>query len=141
MQGVIQTFLVDVLAALMALAASYVSYYIYKLSARLKADTQKIKDERQLAMAEAAINRIDDLALKTVEKFEQTIAGELRQAVQDGQTDRNELLSIGRKAYQEVWDQLSDDMKAAANAEISDVKKYIENTVEAMVRRVKEQQI
>ncbi|MDK2902463.1 MAG: hypothetical protein PWQ93_382 [Clostridiales bacterium] len=141
MQGVIQTFLVDVLTALLALATSYASYYIYKLSARLKADTQKIKDEQQLALADTAIDRINDLALKTVERFEQTIAGELRQAVKDGKADRNELLAIGRKAYQEVWDQLSDDMKAAASAEISDVKKYIEDTVEAMVRRIKEQQI
>jgi hypothetical protein len=141
MQGVIQTFLVDVLTALLALATSYASYYIYKLSARLKADTQKIKEEQQLALADTAIDRINDLALKTVERFEQTIAGELRQAVKDGKADRNELLAIGRKAYQEVWDQLSDDMKAAASAEISDVKKYIEDTVEAMVRRIKEQQI
>jgi enoyl-CoA hydratase len=53
-------------------------------------ESAKIEDDHFRTLADEAITRVDDLALKTVTKFEQTTAKALREAVKDGKIGQPE---------------------------------------------------
>ncbi|MDI3480806.1 MAG: hypothetical protein PWQ97_461 [Tepidanaerobacteraceae bacterium] len=134
---VVHGYLVDLLIALLGLACSYAIYYIRRASEKLAAEAEKIRDEKQAELVKNAVARAKDLATTMVEKTEQTMASEMRQAVKDGKIDRVELQNLGIKVYEEVYSNLSDDVKQAIESEINDVYAYIQGLVESAVLRLK----
>jgi replicative DNA helicase len=139
LQDVIMKVLTDILYALISLAGVYIVFLINKLIAKVKAEADKIADEKQRALVQTAIDRVNDLATKTVLMIEQTAAGTLRELVKDGKVDRAELLKLGEEAVNSIYEQLSDDTLAVLELEVNDVEKYIIDTVEAAVLRLKEE--
>lgn len=137
MNTIINNSLIDILTAVLAFGAAWAIYYINVGTQIAKEKIKAIKDERQRALVDGAVDRVNDLAQKAVAKTEQTTAGELRNAVKDGNIDRSELLALGKKVANDVYGQLSKDAIDALQVEIGDVKKYIEDTVETEVLKLK----
>lgn len=137
MNTFINNTLADILTAVLTCAAAWVIYYINVGAQIAKEKVKAIKDERQKALVEGAVDRVNDLAQKAVAKTEQTTAAELRNAVKDGNINKSELLALGKKVADDVYGQLSKDAIDALQAEIGDVKKYIEDTVETEVLKLK----
>jgi hypothetical protein len=81
---------------------------------------------------------VSELAKETVTKFEQTIAADLREQVKAGTADRNALLAVGQKAYDEVYNQLSEEVRGLLSLEFNDVYALVVTLVEAEVYRLKQ---
>lgn len=139
MEVQVQQVLVNVLTALISLGGAYIVFYVNKLVAKVKVETEKLQDEKQQKLFEDALNRVNDLIQKTVAQIEQTSAKQMREAVKDGKVDKAELEALGTLAVNNVYNQLTTDTKVVLSAELTDVEAYIQSAVEAAVLNLKNQ--
>lgn len=130
--------LVNVVAGLVALGAAAATYYLKRGADKLKAETGRIRDQAKAQLMWHAIDRLDDTAEKIVAKIEQTMAGQIRQAVKDGRTDRSELTALGESACKEILQVLEPDVVKLLKDNLGDLQAYVMSTVENEVRRLKE---
>lgn len=127
----------DLLIALLGLLCAYAVAYMRKGAARLVAETESIKNNTAASSLSSAINQVDDLAERTVGKFEQIVAGELRKSVKDGKVNREELLSIGKQAVDEVMSMIGPEISVILFQHLGDVRTFVENTIEKKVLDLK----
>jgi hypothetical protein len=124
--------------ALTGLAAAYAALYIRRATAKINAETVRIQDNEQRESIWHATQRLQDVAELTVAKIEQTVAGELRQAVKDGKVDRAELLALGKRAYNEVLATVEPEVVKVLQENLGDLKTYLESSIETQIKHVKE---
>lgn len=130
--------LVTVLTALITLLGAYAVLYINKGLAKVKAETDKIQDEKQRALVNGALERVADLSKKTVGSLEQVSAKAIREGVKAGIEDREKLLAIGKQAVNEVMVQLNSDTVKLLETQLFDVEKYVKDSVEDALLHLKE---
>lgn len=138
METVINEALVNILIALISLGAAYAVYYINTLAHKVSEQAKDIGNANVRKLIDDAIYRVSELAKETVTKFEQTIAADLREQVKAGTADRNALLAVGQKAYDEVYNQLSEEVRGLLSLEFNDVYALVVTLVEAEVYRLKQ---
>ncbi|BFH15193.1 guanylate kinase [Paenibacillus alvei] len=138
MQSAINEMILNIVLAGLALLSSYAIYYIRRATVKLSAETKKLGDDSQRALAQAAIERLDDIAEKTVSTIEQTLAKELRESVKNGIASKNELTELSSRAYSEIIHQLRPDYLKALHDTLGDTEKYIMNTIESKVLELKD---
>ncbi|MFW5435224.1 guanylate kinase [Paenibacillus apiarius] len=138
MQDALNEMVLNVALACITLLATYATYYIRKATRKVLTETSKLTDESQRALIQAAIDRLDDVATKTVQNFEQTVAKELRQAVKEGRTSRDDLLQLSHQAYTEIVTQLKPEYLEALSSTMGDAERYIMSTIESKVLELKE---
>lgn len=138
MQEMAQDVLVNVALGVLTLLSSYALYYIRKATAKVAAEAAKIKNDDQRALVQTAVDRLDDIAAKTVKTIEQTTAKELRRAVQNGQASRDDLIKLSKQAYSEIVQTMEPDYLKALQDTLGDLDKYITNTIEAKVLELKQ---
>lgn len=138
MQEMVQDFMFNLALAALTLLSSYALYYIRKAVAKVSAETAKIKNDEQRALAQAAIARLDDVASKTVKTIEQTTAAELRKAVKNGRATKEELAALAKKAYVEIVRTLEPEYLLALQDSLGDLDQYIKTTIEAKVLELKQ---
>ncbi|HLO11200.1 MAG TPA: hypothetical protein VK190_02965 [Pseudoneobacillus sp.] len=139
MEQALTTALTNIGIALIGLLSAYLVILIHRAADRIKAEASAVKNEDQRKLINDAIDRVNDLASKAVAQTEQTIAADLRQAVKDGTATPEELKAIGSDVKAYVCGQLTDDVKTALSAQITDIDKYVSDTVEAALLRLKNQ--
>lgn len=123
---------VTVLVALLSLGAAYALAYIRRAREALE---QRVDHE----LADRAIARVAYLAEVAVLAAESTTAAALRQAVAEGKTSRDELLALGRQVVEQVLAQLDDEARVALAETVGDIRRYVEDIVEATLERLKAQ--
>lgn len=131
------SFTVEVLVALIGLGCAYLTLYLRQAATRVKAETEHIRDQRQAELVRQAVDRLNDVAAKTVQKFEQTVAGDLRNKVKAGEVDRSQLLDLGKQAYDEVLKTIEPDVRQVLESTLGDFETYVKNTIETQVHQVK----
>lgn len=129
---------VSVAAGLVALGAAAASYYLKKGADRLKAETSSIQDQAKAKLMWHAIERLEDTAEKVVTKTEQTVAGQLREAVKAGKENRSNLIALGQMACDEILQTLEPDVVQMLQENMGDLQSYVLSTVETLVNRLKE---
>jgi len=127
----------DLFLALIGLGCAYLATYLRKAAVRLAAETEKIQNENHAALVKDAISRLDSIAERTVLKMEQTVAGDLRQAVKAGNVDRENLLKIGRRAVEEVKETAGPELMAVLEETMGDAQAFVVATIEAKVLELK----
>ena len=125
---------VTVLVAVLSLGATYVLAYIRRAKEALD---QRIDHE----LADRALERVAHLAEVAVLAAESTTAAALRQAVVEGKASRAELIALGRSVVDQVLAQLDDEARKALTETVGDVRRYVEQLVEAALERYKAQGI
>lgn len=130
--------LVNVATGLVALGAAAATYYLKKGAEKLKAETGSIEEQAKAKLIWHAIERLEDTAEKVVAKTEQTVAGQLREAVKDGKVDRSELIALGQKACEEILQTLEPGVVQILQENLGDLQAYVTSTVEAQVKSLKE---
>jgi len=131
--------LMNVAAGLVALGAAYAMYFLKRAADKLKAETSHIQEQTKKQMIWHALDRLEETAEKVVLKTEQTVAGELRQALKDGKkADRAELLALGQRACQEIMQTLEPEVVQMLQANLGDLQAYVLSIVEAQVKRLKD---
>jgi len=123
---------VTVLLALLSLGAAYVLAYIRRAKEALDA---RIDHE----LADRALERVAYLAEVAVLAAESTTAAALRQAVAEGRASRDELLALGRQVVDQVLDQLDTETRKALVETVGDIRRYVEQLIEAALERYKAQ--
>lgn len=137
MQDMAQEVLVNVALGVLTLLSSYALYYIRKATAKVTAEADKIKNDDQRALAQAAVERLNDIATKTVTAIEQTTASELRLAVKNGQATKDDLVRLSKQAYGEIVQTMQPDYLLALQNTLGDLDTYIKSTIEAKVLELK----
>ncbi|NLM40405.1 MAG: hypothetical protein GX205_10165 [Firmicutes bacterium] len=123
---------VTVLVALLSLGAAYALAYIRRAREALD---KRINHE----LADRALARVAYLAEVAVLAAESTTAAALRQAVAEGKASRDELVALGRQVVEQVLTQLDDEARKALTETVGDVRRYVEELIEATLERYKAQ--
>lgn len=123
---------VTVLVAVLSLGTAYVLAYIRRAKEALD---QRINHE----LADRALERVAYLAEVAVLAAESTTAAALRQAVAEGRASRDELVALGRQVVEQVLAQLDDEARKVLAETVGDVRRYVEQLIEATLERYKAQ--
>lgn len=141
---IIQSTAIEVLTNLalgvITLLAAYGVYYIRKAAAKVRAQTAKLKDDASRKLLTDALADVENLATVTVGSIEQTTAAALREAVKDGKADREELLALGKKAFDEVKAATAPEAQKVITDNLGSFDAYLSKLVEDAVRRVKQEE-
>lgn len=129
----------NVAVAAVGLAGAYLVYLIHLVTQHIKEKISMMKDQKKAAAINRAMDQVDELSTKAVEKFEQTIAAELRDKVKAGEADRRGLLELGTRAVNEVISTLAPEALKVLEDYLGDYRAYIESTVESRVRSMKQE--
>lgn len=122
--------IVAVLLALLSVGAAYVLAYIRRAKEALD---QRIDHE----LADRALERVAYLAEVAVLAAESQVAAALRQAVAEGKASREELVALGREVVEQVLTQLDAEARQALAETVGDVRRYVEQLIEATLERLK----
>jgi len=121
-----------VLVALLSLGAAYALAYIRRAKEALD---QRIDHE----LADRALERVAYLAEVAVLAAESATAAALRQAVAEGKASRDELVALGRQVVDQVLAQLDAETRKALSETVGDIRRYVEQLIEAALERYKAQ--
>jgi len=132
--GEVRELAITVLVALLSLGAAYALSYIRRAKEALD---QRIDHE----LAEKALARVAYLAEVAVLAAESTTAAALRQAVAEGKASREELVTLGRQVVEQILAQLDAEARKALAETVGDIRRYVEDIVEATLERLKAQGI
>jgi len=139
MNELISETLTNIALGLVTLLFSYAVNWLRKASVRVKAETEHIKDAHQRELVQTALDRLNDVARKTVQALEQTAAKELRQAIKAGEADRSALVSLADRAKRDIIRTMEPEYTALLNETLGDLSAYVTSTIEAEVLRLKEE--
>jgi len=121
---------VTVLVAVLSLGSAYALAYIRRAKEVLDA---RINHE----LADRALERVAYLAEVAVLAAESTTAAALRQAVAEGRANRDELLALGKQVVEQILSQLDAEARQALAETVGDVRRYVEQLIEATLERLK----
>ena len=123
---------ITVLVALLSLGAAYALAYIRRAKEALD---QRIDHE----LADRALARVAYLAEVAVLATESKVAAALRQAVVEGRASRDELVALGQQVVDQILAQLDAEARKALAETVGDIRRYVEDIVEATLERLKAQ--
>lgn len=130
--------LVNIVLAVITLAGAYAVYYIRLAGAQVKAQTSQIKDESARKVLENALDDVVNLATVSVNAMEQTTARELRDAVKLGKVDREELLALGKKVFDEVKTSIGPEAQRVITENLGSFDDYLSKCIEDAVLKIKQ---
>ena len=129
--------LVNIALALLSLLAAGATYGLTRLTGKVKAETQKIKDDGLRKQVDDAIDDVDELTTKTVGCIEQTTAKDLRQAVKDGKASRDDLIALSKQAAQEITAQIKPEVQDLITEHFGSFEDYLVKCIETKVLQIK----
>lgn len=132
--------LVNLALGVITLLGAYGVYFIHKATAKVQAQTSQIKDEAGRKVLTDALADVENLAVVTVGSIEQTTASTLREAVKGGKADREELLALGKRAFDEVKAAIAPEAQKVITDNLGSFDTYLSKLIEDAVRRVKQEQ-
>ena len=122
--------LANIVLAVIALAGAYAVYYIRLAGAQ-------IEDKAARELLENALDDVVNLATVSVNAMEQTTAQAVRDKVKEGKVDREELLELGRKVFQEVKNAISPEAQRVITKNLGSFDAYLTKCIEDAVLKVK----
>lgn len=128
-----------ILCGLLSLAGAYAVFYLHKGQALLQAKTQQIQDASQRRLLEDALADVENLATVTVGAIEQTAAKAIREAMRDGATNRDELVNLGKMAFNDIKAKVSPQAQETIAENLGSFDDYLRNLIEAKVLALKAQ--
>lgn len=131
--------LVNLALGVITLLGAYGVYFIQKAAAKVQTQTAQIKDESSRKLLNDALADVENLAIVTVGSIEQTTAAALREAVKGGKADREELLALGKKAFDEVKAAIAPEAQKVITDNLGSFDDYLLKLIENAVRRVKQE--
>ncbi|WP_069997832.1 hypothetical protein [Cellulosilyticum sp. I15G10I2] len=137
MQSTVQELLLNVVLGMVTIGGLYLLNFINKWITKLKAETENLKDERQLNLALAAIERVEGLAQTTVLAIEGVTAKKLRELVKQGNAPRSELENLAEDAIDRIIGMLEPKYYKALEETFEDVDTYVKDVIESTLENFK----
>lgn len=131
---------IGVAVALIGLLGAYATKFIQKQTARLEIETELIQDEKRRSVVREAIDRLEDVAYKTVNKLQRTSAKAIRQAAAlepEKGGYKEQLQALALDAAVEIKSTLEPEYVACLVDTLGDFDTYLQNVIEDQLVKVK----
>lgn len=129
--------LLSLALGVVSLLGAYGMYFIHKAAAKVRAQTQQIRDDAQRALFESALSDCERLALVTVGAIEQTTAKSLREAAKTDPSKREELVALSRKAFDEIKAAITPEAQQTITKNLGSFDAYVQKLIEEKVIELK----
>lgn len=129
--------LVNVILGILTLFGALATLYIQKGIRKLQVETEKIKDEATRDLLNSALGSLDDVALKTVNKIEQTTKKQLLEGVANGTVSPDKIKELANQAYNEITQTLKPEYLQVIQKTMGDSQTYILNLIEQKLQEIK----
>lgn len=128
---------VAVVTTAISVAAKAAVTYFNRGIDQMKAQAGHVSDRLQREKFLESLDLLDDVATRTVEMLEQTVAGDLRKLVKEGKADRDGLLQLGEQAWVKVSATLGPEWLEILEKGMGDLDSYIKGMIESKVLGLK----
>lgn len=137
-QNAASALLTDAVLAAVSLAGAYGIYFIQLCAVKVKSQTAQLRSERTRWMLDTALDDVKQLAELSVRATEQTTAKALREAVRSGTANREELLALGGKVFDEVKTAIAPEAQEVITRNLGSFDEYLTKCIEGAVLKVKQ---
>ena len=128
-----------VIGGLLAIASAYMTLFVAKATQRAKAETEKLNDERQRKIANATLNKVDELLRTNIIALENTVKKDMLVLIEDGKIEKEELKKLAQNVKENVLNQLGEGSIAILNETLGDVNGYLEVRIEEKLAEIKKE--
>ena len=129
--------LVNLAIGIIGLLGAYALFYVRKALVKVQTETEKLKSEATRKLFNDALSDVENLVTVTVGSIEQTTASALRAAVKEGTSDKEELLALGRKAFNTVKAKTSTEAQMIITKNLGSFNEYLADMIETKVLQIK----
>lgn len=136
-QAAASELLVNLALGVITLLGAYGMYLIQKAAVQVQAQTAQIKDEAGRKLLTAALEDVENLATITVGAIEQTTAAALREAIKTGSGTREELVALGKQAFEDIKAKITPEAQSVITANLGSFDDYLTKLIETKVLEIK----
>ena len=128
-----------IIGGLLAIASAYMTLFVAKVTQRAKVETEKLNDERQKAIVDATLDRVDELLKTNIIALENTVKKDMLELIADGKIEKDELKKLAENVKINVINQLGEGSMAILNETLGDVNGYLEVRIEEKLAEIKKE--
>ena len=110
-----------IIGGLLAIASAYMTLFVAKATQRAKVETEKLNDERQKAIVDATLDKVDELLKTNIIALENTVKKDMLELIADGKIEKDELKKLAENVKINVINQLGEGSMAILNETLGDV--------------------
>ena len=105
----------------------------------LKVKTMMLNDERQKAIVDATLDKVDELLKTNIIALENTVKKDMLELIADGKIEKEELKKLAENVKINVINQLGEGSMAILNETLGDVNGYLEVRIEEKLAEIKKE--
>ena len=139
LQNTIIQLLGIIIGGLLAIASAYMTLFVAKATQRAKVETEKLNDERQKAIVDATLDKVDELLKTNIIALENTVKKDMLELIADGKIEKEELKKLAENVKINVINQLGEGSMAILNETLGDVNGYLEVRIEEKLAEIKKE--
>ena len=128
-----------IIGGLLAIASAYMTLFVAKATQRAKVETEKLNDERQKAIVDATLDKVDELLRTNIIALENTVKKDMLELIADGKIEKEELKKLAENVKINVINQLGEGSMAILNETLGDVNGYLEVRIEEKLAEIKKE--
>ena len=128
-----------IIGGLLAIASAYMTLFVAKATQRAKIETEKLNDERQKAIVDATLDKVDELLKTNIIALENTVKKDMLELIADGKIEKDELKKLAEDVKINVINQLGEGSMAILNETLGDVNGYLEVRIEEKLAEIKKE--
>ena len=128
-----------IIGGLLAIASAYMTLFVAKATQRAKVETEKLNDERQKAIVDATLDKVDKLLKTNIIALENTVKKDMLELIADGKIEKEELKKLAENVKINVINQLGEGSMAILNETLGDVNGYLEVRIEEKLAEIKKE--
>ena len=128
-----------IIGGLLAIASAYMTLFVAKVTQRAKVETEKLNDERQKAIVDATLDKVDELLKTNIIALENTVKKDMLELIADGKIEKDELKKLAENVKINVINQLGEGSMAILNETLGDVNGYLEVRIEEKLAEIKKE--
>ena len=128
-----------IIGGLLAIASAYMTLFVAKATQRAKIETEKLNDERQKAIVDATLDKVDELLRTNIIALENTVKKDMLELIADGKIEKEELKKLAENVKINVINQLGEGSMAILNETLGDVNGYLEVRIEEKLAEIKKE--
>ena len=128
-----------IIGGLLAIASAYATLFVAKATQKAKVEIEKLNDERQRKIANATLDKVDELLRTNIVALENTVKKDMLVLIEDGKIEKDELKKLAQNVKENVLNQLGEGSIAILNETLGDVNGYLEVRIEAKLAEIKQE--
>lgn len=128
-----------IIGGLLAVASAYATLFVAKATQKAKIEIEKLNDERQRKIANATLDKVDELLRTNIVALENTVKKDMLVLIEDGKIEKDELKKLAQNVKENVLNQLGEGSIAILNETLGDVNGYLEVRIEEKLAEIKKE--